>query len=333
MSENSNYQGPLGEHLQAFIEEKQNLGCRYVREMDLAHLFDQMSLNYDCSNGLSRELVEEFTRMQPNWQATTQMRRISFVNNFGTYLLRHNINAYKPGTETVKNLKPVFKPYIFSHEEIQILFDLADQIRPNNRNSHIFYPVLYRTLYGTGMRISEALNLKMKDVDLTEKTILVENPKNRKDRKLPISDSLAEYCLWYQKKVHPAYHLDDYFFMSNGKENGQYHRNNVQIYFTTLINRANFPYHGYKDRNGSPHLHSLRHTFCVHSLAKLLEEGVPHGAALQLLCTYMGHQSLSATGRYLQLTAEAFPDLKDQIEAATSDLFPQINPLGGASVR
>ena len=41
----------------------------------------------------------------------------------------------------------------------------------------------------------------------------------------------------------------------------------------------------------------------------------------------MGHQSLSATGRYLQLTAEAFPDLVEKIEEATKDIFPVIAPL------
>lgn len=40
--------------------------------------------------------------------------------------------------------------------------------------------------------------------------------------------------------------------------------------------------------------------------------------------TYMGHASLSATGRYLKLTAEAFPDLVDRVNAAYADIIPDM---------
>ena len=87
----------------------------------------------------------------------------------------------------------------------------------------------------------------------------------------------------------------------------------------------NIPYRGYKNRSAS--IHSLRHTFCVHSLEKMLHDGIPNGVALKLLSCYMGHQSLSATGRYLQLTAEAFPDLTQKIESMYGDVFPKVEFL------
>lgn len=324
MSGNKVYQGPYAEHLRAFIEEKRLLGCRYLEEERLSFTFDQLSLKFDCSEGFSADLAHAFTEYQPNWQATTQKRRISFIQNFGEYLLRHDISVFRPGYTVMRKMQPEFKPYIFSHSEIEQLFSMSDTIHPNCRNSHVFYPVLFRVLYGTGMRISEALALTMEDVDLREQTLRIVNPKNRKDRLLPISDSIAEYCRWYQRKTHPVYHKDDLFFMSN-RGTGRYSRNNVQVFFSTMIAKADIPTHGYK--GGGPHLHCLRHTFCVHSLEKMIRDGIPHGVALQLLCSYMGHQSLSATGRYLQLTAEAFPDLMEKIEKATKDIFPVIAPL------
>ncbi len=142
------------------------------------------------------------------------------------------------------------------YRKIEQLFFRADRIHPNCRNSHIFYPVLFRTLYGTGMRISEALTLTMEDVDLKEQTLHIVNPKNHKDRLLPISDSITEYCRWYQEKIHPVYHKDDLFFMSN-RGTGSYSRNNVQVFFSRMIADADIPTHGYK--GGGPHLHCLRH--------------------------------------------------------------------------
>lgn len=317
------YQGPFALHLSAFIDEKRILGCRYTEEERLAHKFDEMSMEHDCSCGLSPELVNDFIKYQPNWQATTQKRHISFLRNFGSYLINHDVQAFLPGYDTLRTATVNFKPYILSHEEINGLFRLSDQIHPNYRRSHIFYPVLFRVLYGTGIRISEALHLSMDDVDLERKVIRVVDPKNHKDRHLPISSSLAEYCYWYCRKIHPVYHGDDLFFLSN-RGDGHYSRNNVQVYFNTLICRMGIPYNGYK--GGGPHLHCLRHTFCVHSLEKMLRENVPHGTALQLLSAYMGHRSLSATGRYLQLTAEAFPDLMEKIESMYGDIFPKFEP-------
>lgn len=318
------YLGPFAVHLRSFIDEKRLLGCRYMEEERLAHKFDYMSMEYDSNGGLSPELVNAFIKYQPNWQATTQKRRISFLQNFGCYLLNHDVQAFLPGYEALRSAAVNFKPYIFSHEEIDGLFRLSDQIHPNYRQSHIFYPVLFRVLYGTGIRISEALQLTMADVDLKERVICVVDPKNHKDRHLPIGGSLAEYCSWYCSKIHPVFHGEDLFFLSN-RGDGHYSRNNVQVYFSTLICRMGIPYYGYK--GGGPHLHCLRHTFCVHSLEKMLREDVPHSVALPLLSAYMGHRSLSATGRYLQLTAEAFPDLTERLENMYGDIFPRFEPV------
>ena len=74
MSGNKVYQGPYAEHLRAFIEEKRLLGCRYLEEERLSFTFDQLSLKFDCSEGLCADLAHAFTEYQPNWQATTQKR-------------------------------------------------------------------------------------------------------------------------------------------------------------------------------------------------------------------------------------------------------------------
>mgnify|MGYP002511425270 FL=1 len=107
-----------------------------------------------------------------------------------------------------------------------------------------------------------------------------------------------------------AYRADDYFFMSRWGDR-HYSINTISSYFRGILFRCGIHHGGRK--NGGPHLHCLRHTFCCHSLEKMLREGTAHQAALPFLMTYLGHSSLSATGYYLRLTAEAFPDLQDKI--------------------
>ena len=57
-----------------------------MEEERLAHKFDHMSMEYDSSGGLSPELVNAFIKYQPNWQATTQKRRVSFLPVSYTHL-------------------------------------------------------------------------------------------------------------------------------------------------------------------------------------------------------------------------------------------------------
>lgn len=163
----------------------------------------------------------------------------------------------------------------------------------------------------------------MQDVDLDAMKISVKDTKNRHDRVLPIDASLVKYLKWYKEQIHGVYHDEDLFFLTNNHKH--YHTGNCNVFFVSLIKRMNIPYRGYKNRSAS--IHSLRHTFCVHSLEKMLHDDIPNGVALKLLSCYMGHQSLSATGRYLQLTAEAFPDLTQKIESMYGDVFPKVEFL------
>ncbi len=59
-------------------------------------------------------------------------------------------------------------------------------------------------------------------------------------------------------------------------------------------------------------------------MSKMFHEGISHEVALPLLMTYLGHATLSETGKYLKLTAEAFPDLVNQINQIYSQIIPDL---------
>lgn len=328
MSNNKIYDGPFAMQLQTFISEKRLLGCKYIEEERLSYEFDILSFEMITTPVLSMELINKFIEPKPNWQATTQKRHISFIKNFANYLINHDYEVQMPIIMAIKNSSRVsYRPYIFTHDEIIKLFDAIDSIHPIKRNSHIFYPVIIRLLYSTGIRISEALNLKMGDVNYDEYTIHIVNPKNNKDRIIPIDQSLVFYLRWYENRIHETYDPEELFFFNNGKSK-QYHRNNVQVYFSNILEKLNFPIGGYNG-NG-PHLHCLRHTFCVHSLQRMLENNIPQEVALQYLSAYMGHQTIAATSKYLQLTAEAFSDITQKIESKYPYLLPCLSVKEGA---
>ena len=321
MSKNKTFTGPLAEHIQRFLNEKRSLGYKYEEQERVLYVLDQMSKQFDCSNGLPKNLCLAFIERDPNWRQKTQEQRVTLIRTFAEYLIRHETPAYLVDFSIVTNRHEDFKPYIFTHSQIKDIFNAADSIRPHSSNSHIFYPAILRIQYGCGLRISETLGLRMKDVDMDKNILHVINAKNNKDRDIPVSDSVMEYIKWYGRKTHAAYEPDGFFFRSR-RGNGHYDKTSVNHYFRDILFECGIM-HGNKS-DGGPHLHNLRHTFCVHSLEAMLRNGISHQVALPLLMTYMGHSSLSATGRYLKRTAEAFPDLVDQISRIYADIIPDL---------
>jgi len=172
-------------------------------------------------------------------------------------MIRHDAPAYLINNNIVTNQHEDFKPYIFTHKQIADIFAVADTVKPNSVNSHIFYPTILRVQYGCGLRISETLGLRMKDVDFDNQVLHVINAKNNKDRDIPVSDSVIKYMKWYNRRIHPVYAPEDYFFKSRFG-NGHYEKTAVNHYFRDILFDCGIK-HGGKNDSG-PHLHNLRHT-------------------------------------------------------------------------
>lgn len=317
------FQGPFAQQLKMLLVEKRVLGLKYEEEERLMHVFDDMSCSHKCSVGLSKDLVLSFIKRQPHWSQRTQSGRIHLIRQIAKFLCRKGIQAYVCDTGRVMKINNQFTPYIFSKRQIANIFYQADTIPdlPQSRNAPIFYPVILRILYGCGLRISEALNLTVRDVNRDEGLLFVHNSKNHKDRILPMNATLVRYCIDYYNKVH-LFPVDTDYFFKSPVSHGKYNKSSVYHYFRKLLWQCGISHGG---RGGSgPRLHDLRHTFCVHSLQQFLKNGVNYSAALPLLSAYMGHSSIAATGKYLRLTAEAFPEITEKMEQHLGHLIPEM---------
>ena len=98
-----------------------------------------------------------------------------------------------------------FVPYIFTHEQINALIRAADATQPweGSRNMHLALPVIFRILYGCGLRVSEVCNLKFQDVNLDAGILTIHEPKNGCDRYIPLSDSIKESIKRSSRVPHP----------------------------------------------------------------------------------------------------------------------------------
>jgi integrase len=109
--------------------------------------------------------------------------------------------------------KSEYSPYIFTHVEIARIFHAADAIKSNARyNCMEVYPVLFRVLYGCGLRISEALNLRVCDVDLGNGILTIKGGKNNRSRLVATSESVKDACGCLMRKIQFGADGGDYFF-------------------------------------------------------------------------------------------------------------------------
>lgn len=312
--------GPL---ILKFIELKNSLGYQYKDAGWALSLLDSLAQKKDIVKiGVTKEFADEYSLKKPNESEKTRYNRIQIFSQFVQFLCDLGIRSCKP--RLPKHVS-TFVPYIFSTNQIHSMFTVCDGLSPScrNRNSTVFViPFLIRLLYGTGMRINEALHLSCSDINTEENYLILRKTKNGKDRIVPITSSLAKVCNEYliYRALFPGFEKTNRVFIRpDGVPLSLY---TAYRWFRRIIWDAKISHGG---RGKGSRLHDLRHTFSVHSLALMAREGLDLYHSLPLLSTYLGHQSLEATDGYVRLTAEMYPDLIKKTTDISAGIFPIID--------
>jgi len=308
----------LKKMLSRFISYKRLQGYKYRSEEESLTRFIKFVEGFGLTeNRLSKEIVLGYSAKRPHETPRNHKNRVSDLKQFAVYL---NENGYPAHIPTVSKYLSSFVPYIYTHDEISRIFQAADRLKPNKRyNSAVVYPVLFRMLYGCGLRISEALNLKVGDVDLKKGVLTIKRSKYEKDRLVPMSESLNSVCRRFYRKVHKNSSEDDYFFKN--RDGSRRDKGTVYGRFREILWGSGIPYCG---RDKGPRLHDLRYGFCCHSLKEISDKGIDLYCALPVLSTYVGHSSVRATEKYLRLTKELYPDIVKKTEDITSYVYPEV---------
>lgn len=312
--------GVFKELLIQFIQLKQSIGYKYTTDAGILRRFSEFTLKYTIkSHALTKELIDAWTEKKPTESDITWENRINSIRQFAKYLTDLGHEAYIPFCRGKIN-RNLYVPYIFTQEELRVFFAVCDNIKPHPlSNKYLVLPAIYRLLCGCGLRISEALALKLGAVDLKNGIVTIHGSKFNKDRLIPMSPSLNQYLEKYSAKIHGVSAPEDFFFMK--KDKTALSSNTVYKNFRKILWQSGIS-HGGKGRG--PRMHDFRHSFAVHSLNKMVREKIDLYCALPILSTYLGHASITATERYLRLTEEAYPGLLDTVDRVCSYVFPEV---------
>ncbi|MDD5680383.1 MAG: tyrosine-type recombinase/integrase [Candidatus Omnitrophica bacterium] len=231
-----------------------------------------------------------------NWH-----RKYYALHGFYKYALSRGYAQASPLPLTIPKPPPPFVPYIYNTEELRALFNACFSYQ---KNRGMLDPYVARTfillLYGTGLRLTEALSLTVADVDLSQALLVIRNTKFHKTRLVPIGKQLTkillDYATWRKQKRYAVNHDAPFFVGRNGKAINGY---NVQDAFELIRKKAGILR---TDTNQQPRLHDLRHTFAVHRLTAWYKQGADVQSLLPVLSVYMGHVRISSTSTYLTMT-------------------------------
>ena len=238
---------------------------------------------------------------KPTLQPTEWARRLSFVRGFARYHSAIDPRTQVPPDGLLPYRPRRAQPYLYTSEEIRHLLHAA----LNLSSTAVLRPWTYHGLLGllsvSGLRISEALNLEVADVDLNEGVLTIRGAKFGKSRLLPLHCSTRQVLANYlTRREHFLAGRSAAYLFITGRGN-RLDGGNVRHTFYALSRqiglRSPAASHG-------PRLHDFRHRFAVETLLKWYRSGEDVERRLPLLSTYLGHVHPSDTYWYLSLCPE-----------------------------
>lgn len=290
--------------LDAYSSQMTKMGYRFKSSETIIRAFvnflgGEATLDKLTAENCSRFLYARGEKIRPTW-----FNQYTALNGFFRWMRARNLISTNPlPTDIPRRPKPR-KAYIYSCEELKRIFAAA-----------LTYQKLKRTIipecvqmilmlcYLLGLRRSEALKLRVGDVDSDKRLVYVRATKFNKSRVLTYNNQVSalidRFLKWRSESGLPN-EPDSYLFMTR-----RWQPMNISCFdytFRKVCNRA-----GFTRRDGETayaRIHDLRHTFAVHRLIACYRQGGSVQKFLPALSVYMGHKCISHTSVYLTLTPE-----------------------------
>lgn len=247
------------------------------------------------------QAIDLWLKRTPQAQAITRSNELIAIRQFCLYRRRFDPQGFVP-EDISPRIRSRFKAYVLSPRQVKFLLKSIDDLQgPPLRLARL--RALFLVLYCTGLRLGEALRLRLIDVDLKRAYFRI-GPSKGRIRLVPFGRDLAnELKLWLNKRRLAGFVLapqTPLFERENGQPENLW---NAGMRFNTLFRRC-----GFKPPRGSGRVglrvHDLRHNYALHRLQNWYRAGLDPAPLLPWLSAYMGHGNLLGTQHYLTATPQ-----------------------------
>ncbi len=193
-------------------------------------------------------------------------------------------------------------PYIYAPEEIVQLVGAVARLRESYPLRRRVYATLFGLIAATGLRISEALDLRFHDI-LPDGVLHIQRTKFGKSRLVPLHSTAAHALDSYMQERRQLAVTDDHVFLSAGDQ--RIASSTVEYTFRRLRLFAGIA----PARTRPPRIHDLRHTFATRALERCSTKREAVARHFVALAAYLGHTDIAHTYWYLEATPELMTDI------------------------
>jgi len=307
----------LRQSIKEYLAMRRSLGYK-LREtgtglLDFAAFMERRRASY-ITQALALAWAQKPTNVQPSqWTS-----RLTFIRQFARYRSAIDPRTQIPALGLLPFKAKRARPYLYSNTEIGQLLQatLNMPLSPKHRGPCALLPWVYYCLFGllsvSGLRLGEARNLELKDVDLKAGVLTIRGAKFGKDRLVCLHAStckvLADYIARRQRHW-AGRPVSSYLFVSswgNRLDTGAIHR-------TFYSASRQIGLRGASDSHG-PRLHDFRHRFATTTLVNWYRSGQEPERRLPLLSAFLGHVHVSDTQWYLSASPELMREAMRRLE-------------------
>ena len=300
--------------IKSYVEMHRKMGFKYkIQNSLLLHFASFAKKRKDTY--VHSKTVLDWAVLAPS--PAQRRNRLLTVRRFAIYMQTEDKRYEIPpadvfGCEEFK--KRIY--HILTATELKSLLTASLELQPANTIKPITYATLFAILAVTGMRISEALALNIKDI--TEDGLIISSTKFKKDRLIPLHESTRKGINNYLKyRIKHGYgYAESALFISNHGTRLAY--STVNSTFLQIARSI-----GLRSGPGKPgvRIHDLRHRFAVISLEQSNGSRADISRQITALSTYLGHAHISDTYWYLHAT----PTLMKQIATTQQNFYRRKN--------
>lgn len=290
--------------LQRYLKIRRNLGYDLSTSERILKQFVSF-LETKNETYITSDLFLQWKQVFGKASKNTWGKRLGVVRIFASWLHSMDSRHEIPPQALIPIHYRRKSPYIYTDDEISCIIEAASLLPSRNGFRAITYPAFFGLVSVTGLRISEAISLNNKDVDLQYGIITLYKGKNGKDRILPVTECTKNQLKEYSRKRDRLLgQTPDPFFVSD-----------EGIRLTDCAVRYNFAVVGkmiglraeqrFHKHGVGPRIHDLRHTFAVKVMINWYKEGKNIDQEMLKLVNYLGHKKVTSTYWYI----EAVPEL------------------------
>jgi integrase/recombinase XerD len=309
----------LRQAVQEYLSMRRDLGFSLQEAgkglLDFVTFMEQHRASY-ITQALALAWAQQPSNVQPAYWA----QRLTFVRGFARYRSATDPRTQIPPQGLLPFQPKRARPYLYSEDEIESLLRAALKM-PCHYERGELRPWVYYCLFGllsvSGLRLGEARNLELKDVDLKAAVLTIRGAKFGKTRLVPLHAStcqvLSDYIArrkrhWTQRPV------SSYLFVSSWG-----HRlDNADIHRTFYALSRQIGLRRPSDSQG-PRLHDLRHRFATHTLVQWYRSNQDPERRLPILSAYLGHVHVADTQWYLTGSPELMREAMRRLEHRWED--------------